>query len=68
MILNPNPEILYPNSSNPKPKPYRGSSLTRNTPSLGTYSRTKPRALWWAQGERLFLMSEVFLSTLNPKP
>ena len=25
---------------------YRGTSLIRNQPPLGTYSRTKPRALW----------------------
>ena len=29
---------------------YRGTSLTRNSPPLGPYSRTKPRALWWSKG------------------
>ena len=28
--------------------PYRGTSLIRNSPPLGPYSRTKPRALWWS--------------------
>ena len=28
------------------PSPYRGTSLTRNRPTLGPYSRTMPRALW----------------------
>ena len=27
---------------------YRGTSLIRNSPLLGPYSRTKPRALWWS--------------------
>ena len=38
---------------------YRGTSLIRNTPLLGPYSRNMPRALWkpWEGG--LFLMSEV---------
>jgi hypothetical protein len=29
-------------------KPYRGSSLIRNSLPLGPYSRTMPRALWWS--------------------
>jgi len=29
---------------------YRGTSLIRNTPLLGPYSRTIPRVLWWCQG------------------
>ena len=31
-----------------KPFMYRGTSLMRNRASLGTYSRTMPRALWWS--------------------
>ena len=27
---------------------YRGTSLIRNTPLLGPYSRTIPRVLWWS--------------------
>ena len=27
---------------------YRGTSLIRNCPPLGPYSRTMPRALWWS--------------------
>jgi len=38
---------------------YMGTSLIRNTPHLGPYSRTIPRILWWSKGARLFLMSEV---------
>ena len=34
---------------------YRGTSLIRNSPSLGPYSRTMPRALWWSLGGGLFL-------------
>ena len=26
---------------------YRGTSLIRNSPFVGPYSRTMPRALWW---------------------
>ena len=29
---------------------YRGTSLIRNTPLLGPYSRTVPRVLWWSKG------------------
>ena len=42
---------------------YRGTSLIRNTPPPGPFSRTKPRALWWSKGGRLFLMSKVSLCT-----
>ena len=38
---------------------YRGTSLIRNSPLLGPYSRTVPRALWWPWGGGVFLMSEV---------
>ena len=27
--------------------PYRGTSLIRNSPLVGPYSRTMPRAPWW---------------------
>ena len=30
------------------PHPYRGTSLIRNTPLLGPYSRTIPRVVWWS--------------------
>ena len=29
---------------------YRGTSLIRNRPRLGPYSRTMPKALWWSKG------------------
>ena len=29
---------------------YRGTSLIRNAPLLGPFSRTTPRVLWWSQG------------------
>ena len=29
-------------------KPHKGTSLIRNSASLGLYSRTMPRALWWS--------------------
>ena len=35
--------------------PYRGTSLIRNCPPLGPYSRTMPRALWKSQGGGGFL-------------
>ena len=41
------------------PTDHSGTSLIRNTPLLGPYSRTIPRVLWWSQGGGLFLMSEV---------
>ena len=40
---------------------YRGSSLTRNNPSLGLYSRLMPRALWWSLGGGLSRMSGILL-------
>jgi len=42
---------------------YRGTSLIKNNPLLGPYSRTMNRALWWSWGKGLFFMSEVFLHT-----
>jgi len=49
---------------------YRGTSLIRNTPILGLYSRIKPRVLWWSQGRGWFLMSEAPLceEVSLPKP
>ena len=43
---------------------YRGTSLIRNNPLLGTYSRTVSRALWWPEEGGVFLMSEVPLQGL----
>ena len=40
---------------------YRGTSLIINSPPLGPYSSTKPRALRWSWRGGLFLMSEVLL-------
>ena len=42
---------------------YRATSLIRNTPLLGAYSRTLPRFLWWSYEGGLFLMGEVPLYT-----
>ena len=44
---------------------YRGTSLIRNNPTLGPYSRTIPRVRWWSYGGGLFLMSEVPLYYLR---
>jgi hypothetical protein len=41
---------------------YRGTSLLRNSASLGPTIRTRPRALWLSYGGVLFLVSEVTLS------
>ena len=41
------------------PRGYMGTSLMRNTPLLGRYSKTIPRVLWWSRGWWLFFMSEV---------
>ena len=40
---------------------YRATSLIRNNPTLGPYSKTMPRALSRPYGEGLFPMSEVLL-------
>ena len=45
--------------------PNRVTSLIRNTPLIGTYSRTIPRVLWWSLGGDLFIMSEVPLYSLD---
>ena len=47
------------------PHQYRGTSLTRNSASLGPYSMAMPRALRWSWGGKLFLMSEVPLYALH---
>ena len=36
-------------------KGYRGTSLIRNRPIPGPYSRPMPRALWWSRGVGGFL-------------
>ena len=41
------------------PLAFRGISLRRNTPLLGSYSRTIPRVTWCSKGGGLFVMSEV---------
>ena len=46
---------------------YSGTSLMRNTPLLGPYSRTTPRVLWWSLGGGVFLMSEVPLCPTMPR-
>ena len=38
---------------------YRGTSLIRNAPLIGPYSRTISRVLWWSWGGGRFLMSVV---------
>ena len=35
--------------------PNRGTSLIRNSPPLGPFSRMMPKALWWPQGVSGFL-------------
>ena len=40
-------------------KPYRGTSLIRNSPPLGLYSGPTSRALWRSYEGWRFLMSEV---------
>ena len=42
---------------------HRGTSPRRNTPLLGPYSRTLPRAIWLSGGGGLFLLSEAPLQT-----
>ena len=38
---------------------YMGTSLIRNNPLLGPYSRTMRRAISWSEGVGRFLMGEV---------
>jgi len=38
---------------------YMGTSLIRNSLTLGPYSRPMPKALWWSSGGWRFLMNEV---------
>ena len=44
LILKPVPDFGHLHGT------YRGTSLLRNNPSLGCYSRLMPRALWWSYG------------------
>ena len=44
---------------------YRGTSLIKDTPLLGPYSRTTPRALRWPVGRGLFPISEVTLQKVG---
>ena len=45
-VQNQNPS---PCLSGPSPwRPYRGTSLIRNTPPVGTYNSPMPRDLWWS--------------------
>ena len=43
---------------------YRGTSLIRNRPLLGPYSRTMSGGLWWPYGGGGVLMSEIPLLPL----
>ncbi|KAJ1489294.1 pre-mRNA splicing factor component-domain-containing protein [Baffinella frigidus] len=47
----PSPSSCFSSASSA----YRGTSLIRNRPPLGPYSRTMPRALRWSQGGGRFL-------------
>jgi len=38
----PRSRLLFPDTG------YRGTSLIRNTPPLGPYSKTLPRVIWWS--------------------
>ena len=61
-IDNPQEVPPTPHTLNPEfPEPYRGTSLIRNRPTLGPYSRPMPGALWLSQGCWRFLMSEATL-------
>ena len=40
---------------------YRGTSLIRNSTTLGTYCRTMPRVMWLPQKGGRFLLSEAAL-------
>jgi len=63
--LNPQQSRVREYSLNPEP--YRGTSLIRNRPPLGPYSRTMSKGLWWPYGGVIFLESEVPLYTLHPE-
>ena len=41
-------EMLVSDGGEAAPRPCRGTSLKRNRPPLGTYSRAMPRALRWS--------------------
>jgi hypothetical protein len=47
--------------------PYKVTSLTKNNPLLGPYSRTMSKAIWWSYGRGVFLMSEVPLYGSPPE-
>ena len=53
------PDKAQPGRSTLHTTGYIGTSLIRNSTSLGPYSRTVPRALWRPYGGGLFIMSEV---------
>ena len=42
---------------------YRGTSLIRNRPTIGSYGRTIPRILWWSYRGRPFLMNKIPLES-----
>ena len=46
-----------------KPHTHRGTSFIITIASLGPYSRSMPRAIWWSEGGLPFLMSEVPLQS-----
>jgi len=52
---------MWSYSEGSQPLHYRGTSLIKNIPPAGPYSRNMPRALRWASGEGQFLMSKVTL-------
>ena len=47
LYLKFRPHWVIINPLAPQELSYRGTSVIRNRRPLGTYSRTKPRALWW---------------------
>ena len=48
-------EAEHPGEPCDDPGDDRGSSLIKNNPPLGPYSRTMPKALRWSSGEGSFL-------------
>ena len=48
--------------------PFRGTSLIKNCPLVGLYSRTMSGDLWWPQEGEVSLMSEVPLHVLSQLP
>ena len=47
----PSTAVISASSARPEFAAYRGTSLIRNTPFLGPYSRSVPRVLWSSQEE-----------------